>query len=614
MKRNKERNDYFSEDEYKLKSRNYYLEPEKEITDNQQYISKIKTSKMEKNVDKDKYKEEEIEKNNKEENNEKCNYEIENEKNISENELKEDNNITNNYENNEDNNIKNNYENNEEKNIENNTENTEENNIENESEENIDENLDENIIINDYDDEETIQKKLTKQMNQRKNKAKIKQKIDYKDSIERHNKLQSSLLNICAQIEKSLYNMYYPEEKETKSIANLSKKTNPFNSTYSQNLDENFFQIHKNKEKLSNKEFQKLINLYKEKIKDLKSELDVALTMNKIIQYESLVKEKENICLQLKKENIALNIVRDNQIEKIEEYNEKVIQREEINSINEKIKSLKLEIKKQKETLNRNQNRIKEQIKDIITIQNKIKLINENISYKKKQKLKNLDNNNEENIDSLTEIHIDKMKKQYEEKYNEFLIKEQEYKLIIKDQEIEKQRLNKEIDKINENIKQSKHNLILAERKRKDYSYDYKILKEAKKKQNNELKNNKNTTTNNKLFMGKNTQSAINILSFNNKDTKKKFVPFNMNNKNNIRKPFNINKFMDKVESQMRKNEKTKKKNSTLRLIESLKFDIQSVMNKDNILNNNKYFKGITDNEKYSHRKFNSDLYLNKDD
>ena len=87
-----------------------------------------------------------------------------------------------------------------------------------------------------------------------------------------------------------------------------------------------------------------------------------------------------------------------------------------------------------------------------------------------------------------------------------------------------------------------------------------------------------------------------------------------MNNKNNIRKPFNINKFMDKVESQMRKNEKTKKKNSTLRLIESLKFDIQSVMNKDNILNNNKYFKGITDNEKYSHRKFNSDLYLNKDD
>ena len=87
-------------------------------------------------------------------------------------------------------------------------------------------------------------------MNQRKNKAKIKQKIDFKDSIERHNKLQSSLLNICAQIEKSLYNMYYPEEKETKSIANLSKKTNPFNSTYSQNLEENFFQIHKNKEKL----------------------------------------------------------------------------------------------------------------------------------------------------------------------------------------------------------------------------------------------------------------------------------------------------------------------------------------------------------------------------
>ena len=141
-----------------------------------------------------------------------------------------------------------------------------------------------------------------------------------------------------------------------------------------------------------------------------------------------------------------------------------------------------------------------------------------------------------------------------------------------------------------------------------------KILKEAKKKQNNELKNNKYKPSENKLFIGKNTQSAINILSFNNKDTKKKFIPFNMNNKTNIRKPFNINQFLDKVESQIRKNVKTKKKNSTLRLIESLKFDIQSVMNKDNILNNNKFFKGITDNEKYSHRKFNSDLYLNKDE
>ena len=601
MKRNNERNHYFSEDEYKQKSRNYYLEPEKEITDSQEYISKIKTSNMEKDEDKNK--------NKGEENEEKCNHEIENEKNISENELNEDNN---NIENQEDNKEENNSDNKEEKNIENNSENNEEKNTQNESEEN----KDENIIINDYDDEETIQNKLKKQMNNRINKAKKQQKKDFKDSIETHNKLKSHLLYICGQIEKSLHNIYYPEEKETKSIANLSKKTNPFNSTNSQNLDENFFQSQKHKQKLSNKEFQKLITLYKEKIKDLKSELDVALTMNKIIQYESLVKEKENICEQLKQENISLNIVRDNQIEKIEEYNEKVIKREEINSINEKIKSIKLDIKKQKETLSLNQNRIKEQIKDIISIQKKIKLINDNISYKKKQKIKNLDNNEniEDNIDSMTDINIDNMKKEFEEKHNEFLIKEQEYKIIIKDQEIEKQRLKNEIDKINENIKMMKHNLIIAERKRKDYSYDYKILKEAKKKQNNELKNNKYKPSDNKLFIGKNTQSAINILSFNNKDTKKKFIPFNMNNKTNIRKPFNINQFMDKVESQIRKNVKTKKKNSTLRLIESLKFDIHSVMNKDKILNNNKFFKGITDNEKYSHRKFNSDLYLNKDE
>ena len=81
MKRNNKRNEYFSEDEYKQKSRNYYLEPEKEITDSQEYISKIKTSNMEEDEDKNK--------NKGEENEEKCNHEIENEKNISENELNE---------------------------------------------------------------------------------------------------------------------------------------------------------------------------------------------------------------------------------------------------------------------------------------------------------------------------------------------------------------------------------------------------------------------------------------------------------------------------------------------------------------------------------------------
>ena len=42
MKSNKERNVYFSEDEYKQKSRNYYLEPEKEITDVNNIFLKLK--------------------------------------------------------------------------------------------------------------------------------------------------------------------------------------------------------------------------------------------------------------------------------------------------------------------------------------------------------------------------------------------------------------------------------------------------------------------------------------------------------------------------------------------------------------------------------------------
>ena len=103
----------------------------------------------------------------------------------------------------------------------------------------------------------------------------------------------------------------------------------------------------------------------------MRSELDIALTMNKIIDYESLLKEKELIFQELKKENLALNIIKENQIEKIEEYNQKVYHREEINTINEKILSLKEEIKKQKDTLKESEERAKDQTKEIISIQNK---------------------------------------------------------------------------------------------------------------------------------------------------------------------------------------------------------------------------------------------------
>ena len=115
-------------------------------------------------------------------------------------------------------------------------------------------------------------------------------------------------------------------------------------------------------------------------------------------------------------------------------------------------------------------------------------------------------------------------------------------------------------------------------------------------------------------MLGKNTHSAINILS-KNKQFKKNYVPFNMNNKRIITKPFNINQFMDKVEKNSR-NSNNLKKNPTLKLIESLKFDIQSVMNKDkNISERNfKFKKGISNTEKNYKNNNKEDIYLNDED
>ena len=562
MENTNEKNGYFSEDEYKLNSRNYYLEPEKEMPKEQEIIS---TNNFE----------------NQEEIHEEQEINIENKKKEIEVIEEKD----------------------EEKNKEIN-----EKNKENEEKE--------NISTTNNDDSNSLEDELKKQMNNREIIEKKNEEKNFENSLQTHDKLKSYLINICVKIEKGFDLIYYPHERESSSVANISVKTNPFHSINSQILNGNFIKINntpiQEKENISQKDFQKNLNYLKEKIKEMRSELDIALTMNKIIDYESLLKEKELIFQELKKENLALNIIKENQIEKIEEYNQKVYHREEINTINEKILSLKEEIKKQKDTLKESEERAKDQTKEIISIQNKIKLIKENIEYKKKQKVKDIENKDEDKTENTSDLHLDDMKKEYEDKHNDFLIKEQEYKIIIKEQEIEKQRLKQEIDKLNENIKQSKHNLFLSEKKRKDYSYDLGIIKKAILQKKDEIKKKKSPSKN--KLLGKNTHSAINILS-KNKQFKKNYVPFNMNNKRIITKPFNINKFMDKVEKHSR-NSNNLTKNPTLKLIESLKFDIQSVMNKDKIISerNFKFKKGISNTEKNYKNNIKEDIYLNDED
>ena len=109
--------------------------------------------------------------------------------------------------------------------------------------------------------------------------------------------------------------------------------------------------------------------------------------MNKIVEYENLIKEKINYVKKLKNENIGLNKIRENQITKIGEYQIKVLQNDEINNINNKIKSLKELIKTKKDFYQLNQEKIRLQLKEKRNLENKCNLINDNIKYKKKEKI-----------------------------------------------------------------------------------------------------------------------------------------------------------------------------------------------------------------------------------
>ena len=323
---------------------------------------------------------------------------------------------------------------------------------------------------------------------------------------------------------------------------------------------------------MEEKKFQKIIKSYKNKIQNAKNELEVALTINKIVEYENLIKEKEGYYKNLKKENDALNKVRDNQVAKIGEYKQRVLQREEIISINDKINALKENIKLKKDFYKLNQEKLKTQMKRKLYLENKCKLINDNIKYKKGDKIKeieNLENEKEKEIDNY-----ESLKKKYDDKKKEFKKKEQIYKKVIDNQERTMGRLNKELSLLSDEINKNNRQLILTNKKRKEYLLDYQNIKKMQKQRSKERLNKKL----NKKNLSIKVPNIIDSFEIKSPNEEKKYIPFNVNNKSH-RKPFNIDNFMKSVEKKRINEGKT----DTMKLIENLKFDIQSVIKKNTL-------------------------------
>ena len=427
-----------------------------------------------------------------------------------------------------------------------------------------------------------------------------KEKIEYESLLKTHNKLKYNLVKICNQIESNLNLIYL----QPQNLNEASNKTQPYNSITSQITET----IKKNKNVYQE------IKEYKKKADEIQIELEIALKMNKVLEIESLYAEKEKQYKELEEENKSLNKVRNHQIKGLEEYQNKVLKRQELNNINQKINRLKSEIKKQREEYKMNESRYKGQLSKIDVINKRCQIIRENINYKKKEKLKEIEIFNKyitsdikENIENDND-NIIKLKEIYKEKYDNFHSDEKEYQLAIKQQEKNKEKLQKDIEilkiKINENLR----NIIINQEKEKE------LLKRTNLKEkklnifnnNNKKKfinsysydnntfltgNNYNFSNNNPNFLLNQINNRYENTSLENKDKKFKYQPFNSNTRKNKKIPFDINKFMDDIQNRNDSNIPNEYDNPTLFEIENLKSEIQKTLSKNK--KNEKTFKRI---------------------
>lgn len=128
-----------------------------------------------------------------------------------------------------------------------------------------------------------------KKMKKKEKEREILLKKNFDNSLKTYEKLKDKLSSICIEIESDLNEIYYP------------KKSNLNSENESKNLDEISSVDNNNDKNIEEKKFQKLIKSYKKKIQNAKNELEVALTINKIVEYENLIKEKEGYFTNLKK-------------------------------------------------------------------------------------------------------------------------------------------------------------------------------------------------------------------------------------------------------------------------------------------------------------------------
>lgn len=316
-------------------------------------------------------------------------------------------------------------------------------------------------------------------------------------------------------------------------------------------------------------DINQIINSYKSKTKDIELQLEAVYKMGRILEIEKELLTKEKEYNQLKNENDTLNSIRMHHVKGLEEYQNKILKRNEVIALTEKIKKIKEEAKIKRNYSRTTEAQIKGQINQIKVLETKINIIKENIEYKKMQQMKEIEKNikkseNENLQDDLKDENdpekLSQIAKMNEDNYYQF---EFEYKKAIEEQRTKIERIKDEIKILTIKIKEIDQQRKIHDLKKKEIKKREELIQMQKQQQHINFKKNFN-------------KISHNIHHSNSKYDK---VNFSMKNKYN-NKPFEINKILNEQNSQNLL-QNSSNKDVTLVQIEQLKSDIEKAINQN---------------------------------
>lgn len=191
------------------------------------------------------------------------------------------------------------------------------------------------------------------------------------------------------------------------------------------------------------------LNYYRDQSNNIKYKLEHVYNISRIKDIESQIKKKKEIIKQMSNDNNILENINKKQTKGIEEFQNIHQNKKEIDAYTAKIKKIKEELKKGKEDLKSIEVQLKDQSTQISSLEEKCDLIKDNIEYKKKQQMKEVEDFDKTN--KVNDIYVlDEQKCNLENQIN---FEEKNYKINISNQNDMIDQLNQEIDIIKAKLK-----------------------------------------------------------------------------------------------------------------------------------------------------------------